>query len=77
MYGHLLCGRTVLGADDMAEDKMERVPAFKELGRDRQQTITPPSLGGMCSVNSFERSLWLYVAHRPPSGVRSKVKVTI
>lgn len=59
MYGHLLCGRTVLGADDMAEDKMERVPAFKELGRDRQQTITPPSLGGMCSVNSFERSLWL------------------
>lgn len=28
----------VLGAGDTAEDKMERVPAFKELGRDRQQT---------------------------------------
>lgn len=77
MYVHLLCGRTVLGAGDTAEDKMERVPALKELGRDRQQIIPPPSLGGMCSVNSLERSLWLLCGTQALPGVRSKVKVTI
>lgn len=77
MYKHLLCSRTVLDAGDMAEDKMERVPASKELGRDRQQTIPPPSRGGMCSVNSLERSLWLLCGTQVLPGVGSKVKVTI
>lgn len=74
MYEHLLCNTTVLGTGDMAEDKMERVPASKELGRDRQQTIPPPSQGGMSSVNSLERSIWLHVAQRPCQELGVKLK---
>lgn len=74
MYEHLLCGRTVVSAGDTAEDKMERVPAFKELGSDSQQTIPPPSLGGMCPVNSLERSLWLLCGTQDSQELGAKLK---
>lgn len=40
---------TALGTGDTAENKTERVPAFKKLGRDGKQ-IYPPKRGVTCPV---------------------------